>query len=127
MGCGAHLFSLRRTRIGPFKWEDSLGLKKVADIQANGGIKSVLLSIEKAVGHLPSVVVSASFAKKVKDGIPLKSSAVMAVEGDINENQTISLKNEQKRIIAIGKALADTGKFLDLKYPNRLFEYLRVI
>jgi tRNA pseudouridine55 synthase len=127
LGCGAHLFSLCRTRIGPFKWEDSLSLQKVTNIQDTGGIKTVLLSIEKAVGHLPSVVVSGSFAKKIKDGIPLKSSAVMAVEGDINENQTISLKNEQKQIIAIGKALADTGKFLDLKYPNRLFEYLRVI
>jgi tRNA pseudouridine55 synthase len=127
LGCGAHLFSLRRTRIGPFKWEDSLSLQKVTDIQDNGGIKSVLLSIEKALGHLPAVVVNTSFAKKVKDGIPLKSSAVVAVEGKINENQTITLKNEQNLVIAIGKALADTGNFLDLKYPNRLFEYLRVI
>jgi tRNA pseudouridine55 synthase len=127
LGCGAHLFSLRRTRIGPFKWEDSLSLQKVTDIQDNGGIKSVLISIEKAVGHLPSVVVSASFAKKVKDGIPLKSSSVLAIEGEIKASQTISLKNEQKRIIAIGKALADMGDFLDLKYQNRLFEYLRVI
>ncbi len=127
LGCGAHLFSLCRTRIGPFRWEDSLGLEKITDIQADGGIKSVLLPIEKAIGHLPSVVVSESFAEKVKDGIPLKSSSVLAVEGDIKANQTISLKNEQKRIIAVGKALANTKDFLNLNSGNRLFEYLRVI
>lgn len=127
LGCGAHLFSLRRTRIGPFRWEDSLSLQKITDIQANGGIKSVLLPVEKAIGHLPSVVVSDSFAEKVKDGIPLKSSSVLAVEGDIKADQTISLKDRKKQIIAIGKALADSGDFLDSKYGNRLFEYRRVI
>ncbi len=127
LGCGAHLFSLRRTRIGSFRWEDSLGLERITDILSDGGINSALLPIEKALGHFPSVVVSESFAEKVKDGIPLKSSSVLAVEGDIKADQTISLKDKQKQIIAMGKALADARDFLDLTYGKRLFEYRRVI
>ncbi len=127
LGCGAHLFSLRRTRVGPFRLEEALSLESIADIQIKGRIRDVLLPIEKTMVNLPSVVVNESFAEKIQNGIPLKSSSVLSVEGDFNPNQTISVKDKQGRIIAIGKALTAAKNFLDLKYSNKLFEYMRVI
>jgi tRNA pseudouridine55 synthase len=127
LGCGAYLFSLRRTRVGPFKVDEALSLKSISDIQAAGSIEEVLWPIEKIMSDLPSIVVEESFANKIQHGLPLKSSSVLSVEGDFDVNQTISVKDKQKRIIAVGRALTTASNFLDLNYDSRLFEYLRVI
>ena len=127
LGCGAHLFSLRRTQVGPFRLDQAYSLESLSDIRINGRLEKVLLPIEKAMSHLPSVVVDESFAEKVRDGIPLKSSSVLSVEGDFESNQTISMKDQHQRIIAVGKALTFAKNFVDPKYENRMFEYLRVI
>jgi len=127
LGCGAYLFSLRRTRVGPFKVDEALSLESISDIQAAGRIEEVLLPIEKIMSGLPSIVVEENFANKIQHGLPLKSSSVLSVEGDFDVNQTISVKDKQKRIIAVGRALTAARNFLDLNYDSRLFEYLRVI
>jgi tRNA pseudouridine55 synthase len=127
LGCGAYLFSLRRTRVGPFKVDEALSLKSISDIQAAGSIEEILWPIEKIMSDLPSIVVEESFANKIQHGLPLKSSSVLSVEGDFDVNQTISVKDKQKRIIAVGRALTTASNFLDLNYDSRLFEYLRVI
>jgi tRNA pseudouridine55 synthase len=127
LGCGAYLYSLRRTRVGPFNLEDALSLEKIADIQGEGKISDVLTPIEKALAHLPSVVTNEWFAARVQHGIPLESKSVLSVEGDFDSNKTIAVKNEQGEIIALGKALTSAKNFLDHKYENKLFEYMRVI
>jgi tRNA pseudouridine55 synthase len=127
LGCGAYLFSLRRTRVGPFKLEDALSLEKISDVQAEGNIDDVLVPIEKALAHLPAVVVKEEFAERIQHGIPLTASWVLSVEREFDQNQTISVKNEHKKVIAIGKALTSAKNFLDLEYENKLFEYIRVI
>jgi len=127
LGCGAYLFSLRRTRVGPFKVDEALSLESISDIQAAGKIEEILLPIEEIISDLPSVVVDESFADKIQHGLPLTSSSVLAVEGDFDINQTISVKDKRKQIIAIGRALTAARNFLDLNCDSRLFEYLRVI
>jgi tRNA pseudouridine55 synthase len=127
LGCGAYLFSLRRTRVGPFKVEEALDLESIRDIQAAGRIEEVLLPLDKIMSDFPSVVVEESFASKIHHGLLLKPSSVLSVEGDFDVNQTISVKDKRKRIIAFGRALTSAKNFLDLNYDNGLFEYLRVI
>lgn len=127
LGCGAHLFSLRRTRVGPFKLVDALDLENVSGLQDEGKIPDTLVSLEKALSHLPSVVVTKSFAEKVKHGIPLVSLSVLSTEGDFEKNRTVSIKDDRKNIIAVGKALSPAEKFLDLKHKKKLLEYIRVI
>ena len=127
LGCGAYLFSLRRIRVGPFKLKEALGLEKISDIEEEAKIEGVLISIEKALAHLPSVVVKKNSAEKVRHGLPLVPSSIKSIETDFDQNQTILIKDDLKNIIAIGKALSSTDKFLDLEYKNKLFEYIRVI
>ncbi len=127
LGCGAYLFSLQRTRVGPFKLEEALGLEMISDVEKEGKIQGHLIPIEKALAHLPSVVVKESCAEKVQHGIPLAPSLVLSVEGNFGQNQSISIKDNQKKIIAIGKALSSAKNFMDSEYKNNLFEYIRVI
>lgn len=127
LGCGAYLYFLRRTRVGPFKLEEALSIEKISDIQAEDKIEDALLPIEKAFLHLPSAVVNEWFTERVQHGVPLQSSSVSRIEGDFDQNQTISLKSEKEKIVAFGKALTSAKNFLDSEYEQKLFEYIRVI
>ena len=127
LGCGAYLFSLQRTRVGPFKLQEALGLEKISDVEDENKICDLLIPIEKALAHLPSMVVKEGFVQKVRHGVPLAPSAVLSIEGDFGQDQSISIKDNQKNIIAIGKALSPAKNFLDSDYKKKLFEYIRVI
>jgi tRNA pseudouridine55 synthase len=125
--CGAHLFSLCRTRVGPFELKQALNLETIEEIQKEDRIRDFLISIEKVLAHIPSVVVEDSFAKRIKDGLSLYPSLVLSAENEFDKHQMICIKNNQKEIIAIGKALCSSGDFLDEKRKDKLFEYARVI
>ncbi len=127
LGCGAYLISLRRTRVGPFELKDALSLQDISCIQDEGRLTQILIPIEKTLAHFPSVVVKEGFTERIQNGAPLVSSSVSSIEADFKRNQTISIKNGQREIIAVGKALDSAAKFLDLDYKNNLIEYIRVI
>lgn len=127
LGCGAHLFSLCRTRVGPFELKDALDLEAIEEIRNEGRIGDSLISIEKVLAHIPSVVVKDSFAKKVREGPNLFPSSVLSPEKEFDKEQVICIKNNQKEIIAIGKALRSSDEFLDEKRKDKLFEYSRVL
>jgi tRNA pseudouridine55 synthase len=127
LGCGAHLFSLQRTGVGPFKLQDGFTLEDMWHVQNEGRLSDILVPIEKALAHLPSVVVKEGFAEKVRHGLPLVSSSVKSTERDFDQNQTISIKDQGKNIIAIGRALSSSKKFLDSDHKDKLFAYVRVI
>jgi len=127
LGCGAYLFSLLRTRIGPFKLPDALSLEDISDVRSEGKIPDILIPIEQALAHLPSVVVKENFTEKVRHGVPLIPLSVLSTEGDFKGNQTVSIKDDRKNILAIGKALSPAKNFQDLNYKNRLIDYIRVI
>lgn len=127
LGCGAYLFSLRRTRVGPFKLQEATDLEDISDTENERKLRDLLIPIERALDHLPSVVVKAGFGDKVRRGAPLLSSSLMSVETDFEESQTVSIKDDRKSILAIGKALCSSKRFVNQNPENKLFEYIRVI
>lgn len=127
LGCGAHLFSLCRTRIGPFELKDALDLEAMEEIRNEDKIGNFLISVEKVLAHIPSVVVKDGFAKRIREGPNLFPSSVSSAEKEFNKDQMICIKNNQKEIIAIGKALRSSDEFLDERCKDKLFEYSRVL
>ena len=127
LGCGAYLFSLRRTRVGPFTLEDALSPGSISEVKKEGKISEALISIEQALAHLPSVAVREDSVARVQNGARLVSSFVSSVDGSFQVGQTISMTDEQGRIIAMGKALSQSEKFQDSSSTDKLVEYLRVL
>jgi tRNA pseudouridine55 synthase len=127
LGCGAYLFSLRRTRVGPFGLEDALSPGKIAEVKKEGRIGEALIPIEEALAHLPSVAVAEDSVQRIQQGAPLVSSSVSSLGGSFEQDQSISVTDQQGRIIAIGKALSSSEKFLGSTCKDRLVEYLRVL
>ncbi len=127
LGCGAHLFSLCRTRQGPFELKDALSLQEIAKIGDQNRIGDSLISIEEVLACVPSVLVKESYADKIKGGAKLIPSFVESKEKEFEKDQMICIKNNKKEIIAIGKALRSSSDFLNHRPEDRLFEYSRVL
>jgi tRNA pseudouridine55 synthase len=127
LGCGAHLLSLRRTQVGRFKIQEALTLEDVFSSVANDKLKDFFVPVEKALDHLPTVVVREGFAQRIRNGVPLFPTSVSSIEGDFEQNQTISIRNGEKKIIAIGKALCSSEVFLNEDGEEKLCQYLRII
>jgi tRNA pseudouridine55 synthase len=66
LGCGASVFALRRLGVGSFKIGQAAPLAELLDGRTDPG--QVLISIEKALGHLPRVFVTRSGARRIRRG-----------------------------------------------------------
>jgi tRNA pseudouridine55 synthase len=127
LGCGAHLFSLRRTRVGPFTLQQASDMEAVSRAAEGDALQDVLFPMERALDHLPAVMVEGGFAQRVRHGTPLLSTSVLSVDGDFHHGQTVSLRDSENNILALGRALCSSGRFLDPDHKGKLIEYIRVI
>ena len=127
LGCGGHLFSLCRKRVGPFGLKDALDLETIEEIGSKGKIGDSLISVEKVLDYVPSVVVKDSFAQRIKEGPDLLPDAVLSSKKEFEKDEIICVENNRREIIAIGKALRPSDEFLNQRRKDRLFEYSRVL
>jgi tRNA pseudouridine55 synthase len=76
LGCGAYVETLRRTRVGPFRAEDGLGLD--ADTAT---ARARLLPLAAGLAHLPRLVMDAAAVERLRHGqsVPLREN----VTGDV--------------------------------------------
>lgn len=71
LGPGAHVVELERTRVGGFLLEHSLGLEQLAAHKAAGSLGNILISLDKALAHFPSVEINAPEAERISHGNPI--------------------------------------------------------
>lgn len=69
LGCHAHLIALRRTQVGAFTIADAAPMEALE----SGRMRDALLGSERALSHLPEVMVEADLAARIRFGqkIPL--------------------------------------------------------
>jgi tRNA pseudouridine55 synthase len=71
LGCGAHLSSLRRTAVGPFRLEDAVTEQALLDIAANGGMSALdalLIPMDQALEKWPAVRLTENSTYYVQQG-----------------------------------------------------------
>ena len=127
LGCGGHLFSLCRKRVGPFELKDALNLEVIEEIGSKAKIGDWLIPVEKVLDHVPSVVVKDVFAERIMEGPDLLPDSVLSWKKEFDKDDVICIKNNLREIIAIGRALRSSQGFLDQKQKHKLFEYSRVL
>ncbi len=75
LGCGACMKSLRRTKAGNFKIEDSLTLSKVEELAREGSLDCVLVPVDTLFPDYPKVAVEDQENEKLlANGNPLRLS-----------------------------------------------------
>ena len=75
LGCGAHLSSLRRTAVGPFRLEDAVTESALMEIAADGGMSALdalLIPMDQALEKWPAVKLTENSTYYVQQGQPVQ-------------------------------------------------------
>lgn len=125
LGCGAHLTALRRTRVGCFLIKDALSL---AECKSHPElIESNLISLNKALSHLPAITVCGHAAGKVKNGRLLQLQDVQSAGQQIDQGFFIRLLSEKGELLGLAKTelmaeerdTQDSAQLRDLVFKPR--------
>lgn len=125
LGCGAYLISLCRTKVGPFELKDSFTLDAIRKIKDEGKLNKIVVSMEKALENLPSLVVSDENKFKIKHGQDLKVKDIKSVKKDFSKKDRVVLKDDSGKILAIGESLVSSEEISDEQ--KVIFRYMRVV
>lgn len=71
LGCGAHVFALRRTMAGPYGEDDLVTLDELACRRAAGNLDAALQPVASAVRHWPALHLTGAPAFYIKQGQPV--------------------------------------------------------
>lgn len=125
LNCGGHLYSLSRTRVGPFEIEEALTLKKVSELYQKNLLENKIYSVEAILEDFPYVRVRAEIAAKIKTGPNLTGSDIVSLASEIEKDSPVKIVNEKNQVLALGKL--DLEGLRHGSNPKKIFEYLCVI
>jgi tRNA pseudouridine55 synthase len=103
LGCGAHMSSLVRTRIGRFGIEEAVSLEVIEEKAAEGRIEEVLDSIDEALADMPAVRVSDADALLLSNGVALSADRILDDGGKLPVDVPLRVVAAEGRMIAIGR------------------------
>ncbi len=99
LGCGAHLLSLVRTRVGDFRLEDAVELSRLGRAES---VEQRLLPIEAALQGYPQLVVGEAALGRVARGLGVEKPGAEE-RADLVEGDILLLKDRQGRACALAK------------------------
>ena len=121
LGCGAHLLSLVRKKVGNFSIEDSLKLEELKKEKSLG--KRYLISIDSALDAFDKVTVTNEAAKTVLNGRIISSEQIVEIPNGLKTRKNIFFKifDLQGNFLSIGTSIIENGKRFFLK-PVKVFK-----
>jgi tRNA pseudouridine55 synthase len=100
LGCGAHLASLRRTRVAEFDVSQAFTLERVAEAAA-GNLEEVFVHPRRLLPHMPSVTASDEAAALIRAGRALNLP-------EMSRARQVKVFYGQRELIAIATRVAGT-------------------
>jgi H/ACA ribonucleoprotein complex subunit 4 len=117
--CGAHLAELRRTKVGPFKEEDSFILQDLKDAyifwKEDGNeqeIRSIINPMEKLIDFLPKIVIRDSAVDALCHGASLAIPGVVEVDSDIKKGDVVAVLTIKGEGVALVRTLLSTEEII---------------
>lgn len=123
LGCGANMEELRRTKAGPFAEDETLvtlhNLKDAYEIWRESGdesaLRRVVLPVERALRHLPGLVISDNAVDAICHGAPLAAPGLLSLETDINKGDFVVIYTLKGEAVAIGRAKLSSDEMMVAK------------
>ncbi len=111
LGVGGHMLALERTRVGSLTLEQALTVEEVATKAALGRLREDLLSLDLALGNLPSVTVDAEAAARVHHGAPFPVACAIREDGAAagRTDGPLRIHDGDGRLLAIGHRSDQSG------------------
>ena len=98
---GAHMISLKRTKVGNFRIEDSASLGEL-----KYG-KNAVYPIDSAISHLKEIILDEESYQKAKNGMPVITITAILSAKHIKHYVYVRLKGPENNLFAIGKLEQD--------------------
>lgn len=107
LGVGGHLHTLERTRVGPLGVEQALTVEALASLLALGRLGEEVWTLDRVLESLPTLVVDASAANRVRHGAPVPWSNIVWREStaaiETIEGKAVRIHDLGGRLLAIGR------------------------
>lgn len=120
MGAKAHLYELRRTRVGVMDEGDSVTLQDVKDSfvfwDEEGEqemIKKIVYPMEKALENLPKILIRDSAADALCHGANLAVPGVVELDDKIKKGDTIAVLTLKGEGVTLGTGLMNTEEIIE--------------
>jgi H/ACA ribonucleoprotein complex subunit 4 len=122
LGVGAHMQELRRVRSGSLREDTAVTLQDVVDAFAfwreDGDerlLRQVVIPVERAVEHLPRVVVRDSAVDAIARGAALAVPGILRVDAGIKVGDAVAIFTKKDELVAIGRALMRSEQMVSAK------------
>src|SRR3989344_617333 len=117
LGTGAHMQQLVRTKAGPFTDKDWHSLHDLKDAyefykeRDENELRKIILSIEKAVSHLPKIWVLDSTVDTICHGAYLSIPGISRLN-NFQENETIAVMTLKDELVALGTSAMNSDEIM---------------
>jgi H/ACA ribonucleoprotein complex subunit 4 len=116
MGTGAHMQELRRSKSGPFREDETMitlhDLKDAhVEWKETGSeemLRKVILPMERALMHLPKLVIRDNAVDALCHGAGLAAPGVLSVESDIEKGDPVAIFSQKGEAVSFGVAQMKT-------------------
>ncbi|MBI5167356.1 MAG: tRNA pseudouridine(55) synthase TruB [candidate division NC10 bacterium] len=126
LGCGAHLYSLVRTRSGPFELKDSLTLAELEEVVRQGRLSEVLIPPPRALAHLPAVRVLPEAAPAILRGSAVVAGVILDFPRDIPKGTWVRVLGFRKQLLCVAETALDAGQFFGASPRKVALQPIRV-
>jgi H/ACA ribonucleoprotein complex subunit 4 len=120
LGCGAHMYELRRTKSGPFLEDESLitlhDLKDAFTIYEEKGderrLRKCIYPMEWGLRHLPKIIVRDSTVDSLARGSPLYVQGISQVSSGISPGDMVAVFTYMGEVVSVGHSKMSTEELL---------------
>jgi H/ACA ribonucleoprotein complex subunit 4 len=124
LGCGAHMQELRRTRVGPFKEDESLVtlhdisylFSKWQETKDESFLRKFVYPMEKALELIPKIIVRDSAVDALCHGAHLTAPGVLALDSGIKIGDTVAAFTQKGEAVTISEATVSSEKMLKMDH-----------
>lgn len=92
LGVGAYMQSLERRRVGRFGIADALSVGDVQAAAQRGALAGLIVGIDDVLDHLPAAEVDHATADRVRHGVAVPASSVLAWTGSWREGEPVRIR-----------------------------------
>lgn len=127
IGCGGHLFKLRRIQSGPFILEKAISLEGLREIRTKEELYNWLIPLKYLLREMPELIGGEYLLRKVRQGMGLTvRDLLMESLPEFNKGQYLKISSTEGRLVAILKSNISKEDIQNSNPNNIVLRPLRV-
>lgn len=110
LGCGGCMESLLRTKVSRFELKDSLRLEEIAELQQDGRLDSVLISMDEMFSHLKEIVIDSVQERLIYNGNAF-AEQYLSVHPLLEDKEQVRVYDTEHQFVGIYSYHAEEKRF----------------